>query len=317
MKSIIDLALTIKSQRLCFDEHWLQLPSSIKIGNLHGIVQTSDGHIWVQNANEDHSQSSLLQLNANGELISNQRYQELPVPHGLELYQHPQHGECLLHTDCINGLVLMNLDGEVIWHFPKPDFYRLHWTLHYEPSNAVVHPDGKITMFDGYGSYLATTLSPDGKEIHSFGGASLHESGLVPHGCGLYKENNRWVIAVGQCMLSSQDPTLLKKYDQESCIKLYELNGDYIRRVSLDCVSPRHIRSFSDGYLIPDFQERLLVLDAQLNVLASIGKENDKFKNPCDQNINLIRPHDICVLDNNTLLITNYCGGISSLQVIK
>ena len=85
MKSITDLALAIKSQSLCFDEHWLQLPSNLKIGNLHGIVQTSDGRIWVQNANEDQSQSSLLQLNANGELICNQQYQELPFPHGLEL----------------------------------------------------------------------------------------------------------------------------------------------------------------------------------------------------------------------------------------
>ncbi|MEH6607286.1 MAG: hypothetical protein V7711_17025, partial [Pseudomonadales bacterium] len=74
----------------------------------------------------------MLRLNEHGEVPSYIKHPEIVFPHGLEVYQHMEHGECLLVTDSRTGLILMDLDGD-------------------------------ITLFDGYGSYYATTVSPDGQ----------------------------------------------------------------------------------------------------------------------------------------------------------
>ena len=294
----------------------IQVPDDNAVGHLHGIVQSSDGSIWVQNAHQDPNNSCLWRCEANGTIVETLTSPLLAFPHGLEIYRHPRHGECLLITDNHTGLFLMNLNGDVIWHVDKPDFYKLHWQLAYCPSNTAIASDGRIFMADGYGSYFISTFSSDGDQLHTFAGPQLGEQGLVhPHGCGIIQWNKQEVFAATECMLSSQDPRLLSQYDSCSCIKLFDLNGNYLERIQLDTISPRHIRPLSHGgFAIPDFQGRVLLTDQQFSVQKSLGATDERFQEAaCDDTIPLSRPHDIYELSPGHLLMTDFTGHVVAL----
>ena len=110
------------------DHHWLKDCDHCPIGNFHGIVQDSEHHLWIQNSRiegEPDKNSYLLKLNREGKLLKIYNLKDYAVPHGLELIYHRTYGETLLHTDSKNGLMLTDLNGQKIWHCPKPDFYTL------------------------------------------------------------------------------------------------------------------------------------------------------------------------------------------------
>jgi len=171
------------SRLVVLDEDWLQLVSGQGVGHLHGVVQTADGSVWIQNAEDDPERSALLRCDLDGAIRDRLASDALPFPHGLEVFHHPRHGECLLQTDCQSGVSLMATDGRVHWRLAKPDFYRLHWTLAWKPSNCGIASDGRIYLADGYGSGFIVVLDADGRESGLFGGPRHDAATLVhPHG---------------------------------------------------------------------------------------------------------------------------------------
>ncbi len=295
---------------------WLQTTS--ELGNLHGIVQSDDGYILIQNACENSAQSCILRCDIDGKVISTFKSDALAFPHGLELYKHPVHGSCLLHTDNKKGVSLFKEDGTKLWHIEKADFYKLHWTINWSPSNCAIASDGRIYLADGYGSFFICVFDADGNDLGTFGGARNDESGIVhPHGCAIVNYNGQEVLAVTECQLSSQDPELLKKYDAHSCIKLLSLDGQFIERIVIDTISPRHIRTFgNDHYIIPDFQGRILITDHSFNVVKTIGKEDSRFeKSRCDVTLDIPRPHDCCIIEDDLILVTDFTGLVHSIQL--
>ncbi|PCJ62642.1 MAG: hypothetical protein COA79_03755 [Planctomycetota bacterium] len=309
---IQDFANAVKSQTIQSNINWTSDLDEINLGNLHGIVKTSDQKIWVQNALEDEDQSSLLIFDLNGTLLENKKIKELRCPHGLEIYFHPNYGETLLHTDAKNGLLLMDLNGKIIWHCQRPEFYQLRWQLNYEPSNSAISKDGRIFMADGYGSYYVTIFDSIGKEQETICGPSSKEEGIThPHGISIIQYDGKETLAITECMLSTQDTELLKKHNMSSCIKLFNLDGTYIKKIELDTISPRHIRTFKDGYLIPDFQNRLLLLDSKFKQLASIGENKSNFEFEIDYEFSFKRPHDCCAINDGTILVTEFDSRVS------
>ena len=296
---------------------WLKLNPGQSLGNLHGIVRSSDGRIWIQNSEPETHRSGVFCCSPSGEILDHLQSDLLPRPHGLELYFHPIHGETLLHTDNQKGVLLMGLDGTVHWHLEKPEFYRLAWTLAYELSNCAVASDGTIYMGDGYGSGYVVKIDSDGNEESVFAGPRSDGRGVVhPHGIGVHlDEGGEERLLVFECHLSTQDPALMKRKGVASCLKVYDLEGEYLDRIDFDTVSPRHLRpSPNGGYLCPDFQGRLLFLDEAFQLKASIGLPFERFSRPCDVTADLGRPHDGCWLGDGELLVTDFKGRVHHLK---
>lgn len=293
---------------------WLQLDTGHQLQHLHGIVQTSDQSIWLQLANDDPGESGLLQCEANGRQSGWFQHELMPFPHGMEVYDHPRHGECLLVTDIKSGVALFDRDRQLLWHVEKPDFYKLHWTLAWAPSNCALVSDGRIVLSDGYGSGFLTVLSPDGEVMQTLGGPGVH--GVVhPHGVAVMRYQGDEVIVVGECQLSSHSPAFLKQHDAQSCLKIFSLGGDYLGRVEVDTMSPRHFRRLThDRWLMPDFQGRLLVLNNQLGVVGSIGQDDRRFSRAVDVVCRMPRPHDACRLADGRLLVTDFTGTVHVLN---
>ena len=300
------------------DPRWLNQPDDLTIGMLHGIIQLPDASILIQNACEDNTDSCLLRCDVNGNILSTRKLDALAVPHGLELYQHPKHGSCLLHADNKNGIVLTNLDNEVIWQVERTDFYKLHWLLNWSPSNCGIASDGRIYLADGYGSFFISVFDADGNQLDTFGGPKTDGTGIIhPHGCAVIHYAGEEVLAVTECQLSSQDADILQKFDACSCIKLFSLDGEFLKRIKLDTISPRHIRPWgSEHYIIPDFQGRLLITDLEFRVITSIGTKNNKFsQTTCEHTIDIPRPHDCCQMNENTLLVTDFTGLVHKIEL--
>jgi hypothetical protein len=296
---------------------WLQAEHLVPLLHLHGIVETSDGSIWVQHAHDDAKRSGILRCSQDGQVLETIQLDAMPIPHGLEVYKHPDHGECLLVTDCRSGLLLLDSTGTVIWHLDKPDFYKLHWTLAWSPSNCAIAADGTIYLADGYGSGFITVLAPDGSQLGTFGGPGTGPGNLVhPHGLAVVTLQGESVIAIGECQYSQQDPALLQRFDARSCIKCFGLDGSFRGRIDCDTISPRHFRADgSGGWIVPDFQGRLLLLDGDLRLQQRIGQDDERFSGTCQPQLTLPRPHDCCVLRDGRLLISDFTGKVHQLEL--
>src|SRR5215471_17480359 len=139
---------------------WGELPASIKYGNTHGVVEDSQGHIYVHHTVHATSESadSMVVYDENGKFVKSWGKEFKGGAHGL-YFRKKATTEFLYLCDTARGVVVKaTLNGEQVWSLGYPDQSEAYKPgadgkkPKYSPTNLAIGPTGDLYVGDGYGS---------------------------------------------------------------------------------------------------------------------------------------------------------------------
>lgn len=250
--------------RYRFNDQWAKVPSQIKWGLTHGVVVDQRGrvHVFHTSRAESPSKDCVVVFDAEGNFIRSWGPQFFGGAHGFDLIVEDGR-EILYLTDLQHGLFKMTLDGELLWHVEKPDWYKDHPDLKYRPSNVAVAPNGDVYLSDGYGSYYIHHYTKDGRYRRTFGGPG-EEAGNTQHPHGLFvdRRGSEPLLVVGE-----NDP----KGEKPGRLQALDLDGRHRRFLPTPVRSPRHFDQQGKLAVIPDLDARVTLVDENYQTVANLG----------------------------------------------
>jgi len=248
---------------------WGEPPSGIKYGNTHGVVQDSQGHIYVHHTVNAASESpdSMVVFDQKGKFVKSWGKEFKGGAHGLHI-QKEGSTEYLYLCDTKRALVVKaTLDGEEVFsigypeqsdaYLPGPDGKKMK----YSPTNLAVAPNGDFYVGDGYGSSYINQYNNKGEYIRTFGGKGS-AAGKVdcPHG-----------IAID---MRGKTPTLMVADRANNRIQRFTLEGQHIEFIG-GVAQPCHFHYFKNGdMVVPDLGARVTVMDKNNQVIEHLGDDS-------------------------------------------
>jgi hypothetical protein len=183
------------------------LPSTIKYGNTHSVIQDSNGFIYVHHTVHADSQSpdSVVVFDNKGKFVRSWGAMFRGGAHGMHL-QKEGNTEYLYFCDEKHGIVTKRtLKGEEVWTMGYPQASPIYQKgpgatgpggaagLNYRPTNIAIDPKTlDFWIGDGYGSYYmfhykqkTSTSYPE--LVKTFGGPPQPPAGAAPTGAGAAK----------------------------------------------------------------------------------------------------------------------------------
>ena len=166
---------------------WGELPSNIKYGNTHSVVEDSQGHIFIHHTVHKDSQSldAVVVFDPKGKFVRSFGPMFHGGAHGMH-YAKEGKNEYLYFSDEKHGIVTKRtMKGEEVWTLGYPQDSSVYMKglgasgpggaagLNYRPTNIAIAPNLDFWVVDGYGSYYAFHYSQkDGypKLLNTFGG---------------------------------------------------------------------------------------------------------------------------------------------------
>src|ERR1041384_2857248 len=249
---------------------WGELPKTIAYGNTHGVVEDSQGHIYVHHTVNAASESadSMVVFDGKGKFVKSWGKEFKGGAHGLHLRKEGS-TEFLYLCDTARGVVVKaTLDGETVWSVGYPDQSEAYkpnaegkkpkWS----PTNLAIAPNGAIYVGDGYGSSYILQYNNKGEYQRTFGGKGK-EAGKVdcPHG-----------IVVDT---RGATPNLTVADRANSRIQRFTLDGQHIDFVS-GTNMPCHFSYFKNGdVVIPDLGARVTLMDKNNQVIEHLGDDSE------------------------------------------
>jgi hypothetical protein len=265
---------------------WGTLPPQIKWGNTHGVVEDSEGNIYVHHTVHATSDSAdtMVVFDRNGKFVRSWGSEFRGVAHGLWIRKEGSEEFLYLTVNAANpkmspqpqmqAIVLkMTRRGEIVWKIQgPPDIAQYKPNADgtpkpYNPTNLAIAPNGDIYVGDGYGSYFINQYNSKAEYIRTFGGKGSDPGLLLePHGI--------WVDTRGA------SPTLVVADRRNNRLQRFTMDGkhvDFISGFRLPC-------HFDERYglvVIPDLQGRVTVIGRDNNVMAHLGDSNpENWNNP-------------------------------------
>ncbi len=250
--------------RYRFNDRWAKLPPQIQWGLTHGVVVDRNRHVHVFHTSrkESPSKDCVVVFDPQGNFVRSWGDQFFGGAHGFDLVVEDGR-EILYVTDLQQGLFKMTLDGRVLWHVAKPDWYKDKPDLKYRPSNVAVAPNGDVYLADGYGSYFIHHYTRDGRYVRTFAGPG-EEAGRTQHPHGLFVDRRgpEPLLVVGE-----NDP----KGEKPGRLQALTLDGQHRRFLPTPVRSPRHFDQHGKLAVIPDLDARVTLIDENYNTLANLG----------------------------------------------
>ncbi len=166
---------------------WGELPSNIKYGNTHSVVEDSQGHIFIHHTVHKDSPSldAVVVFDAKGKFVRSFGPMFHGGAHGMH-YAKEGKNEYLYFCDEKHGIVTKRtMKGEEVWTLGYPQDSSVYMKglgasgpggaagLNYRPTNIAIAPNLDFWVVDGYGSYYAFHYTQkDGypKLLNTFGG---------------------------------------------------------------------------------------------------------------------------------------------------
>ena len=308
---------------------WGTLPSSLRWGNTHGVVEDAQGHIYVHHtvhATSDGSDTVVV-FDDQGTFVRSWGAQFKGVAHGLHLRKEGKEEFLYLTANAGNpkaapqpgtqaAVVKTTLKGEVVWTIQgPPDIagYRAGAdgaAKPYNPTNIAIAPNGDIYVGDGYGSYFINQYSSKADYIRTFGGKGA-EAGLLaePHGI--------WVDT------RAGAPMLVVADRRNNRLQRFTLDGkhvDFVPGFRLPC----HFDEHNGLVVIPDLHGRVTLLDKNNAIVAQLGDSNaENWNNPLrreprDKFIpgQFICPHGACFDRHGNIFVVEWVevGRVTKLR---
>jgi hypothetical protein len=248
---------------------WGELPKHIAYGNTHGVVEDSQGRIYVHHTVNAKSESadSMVVFDEKGKFVKSWGKEFKGGAHGLHLRKEGS-TEYLYLCDTARGVIVKaTLDGETVWSAGYPDQSEAYkpgadgkkpkWS----PTNLAIAPNGDIYVGDGYGSSYILVYNPKGELQKTFGGKGKEAGKLdCPHG-----------IVVDT---RGREPVLTVADRGNARIQRFTLDGkhiDFVGGTNMPC----HFSIHKNGdVVIPDLGARVTLLDKKNQVIGHLGDDS-------------------------------------------
>lgn len=299
---------------------WGELPPSIRYGKTHGVCEDSQGHIYVHHTVHSGSQSSdtMVVFDEKGNFVRSWGRQFKGGAHGLTLRR--EDGEDFLYlSDHTHGIVTKRTPkGEEVFTLGYPSesaAYRLRDNAapaNYQPTNVAVAPNGDIYVADGYGSSYINQYNSKAEFIQTFGGRGKGRGQLnCPHGI--------WVDT------RTDSPVLVVADRSNARLQRFTLQGEHIDFILGTTKLPCHFHERNGEVVIPDLQSKVVILDRQNRVIASLGEdeysedEADKLRVLDRSNFvpgRFICPHSACFDHEGNIFVVEWVevGRVTKLR---
>jgi hypothetical protein len=265
---------------------WGELPSSIKWGNTHGVVEDAQRNIYIHHTVHASSEraDTMVVFDHAGKFVRSWGSEFRGVAHGLHLRKEGRDEYLYLTVNAANpklspqpamqAVVLKTtLTGEVVWKIQGPPDIEAYKPgpdgapKPYNPTNIAIAPNGDVYVGDGYGSYFVNQYTSKGEYIRTFGGRGTEAGQLrEPHGI--------WVDERGPA------PVLVVADRRNNRLQRFTLEGkpiDFIEGFRLPC----HFHERQGVVVIPDLHGRVTLMDATNHVIEHLGDSNaPNWNNP-------------------------------------
>src|SRR6478672_2845385 len=265
---------------------WGTLPASLKWGNTHGVVEDSQGNIYVHHTVHATSDSadSMVVFDRNGKFIRSWGEEFRGVAHGLHIRKEGSDEFLYLTVNAANPkmtpqpalqavVVKATPKGEIVWKIAGPPDIEAYkpgadgTPKRYNPTNVAIAPNGDIYVGDGYGSYYVNQYSSKAEYIRTFGGRGSEAGQLnEPHGI--------WVDTRGTT------PMLVVADRRNNRLQRFTLDGahiDFVQGFKLPC----HFDEQKGSVVIPDLHGRVTLIDKQNQIIEHLGDSNaPNWNNP-------------------------------------
>jgi hypothetical protein len=249
---------------------WGELPAGIKYGNTHGVVEDSQGHIYVHHTVHATSESadSMVVFDEKGKFVKSWGKEFKGGAHGLHI-QKEGSTEYLYLCDTARGIVMKaTLNGESVYTIGYPDQSAEYKPgadgkkPKYSPTNLAIGPNGDLYVGDGYGSSYINQYNSKGEYIRTFGGKGKEAGKLdCPHGIIVDHREGTPILTVAD--------------RGNARIQRFTLDGKHIDFVS-GTNMPCHFNFFKNGdVVVPDLGARVTLLDKQNKVIANLGDDSE------------------------------------------
>lgn len=248
---------------------WGELPKNIAYGNTHGVVEDSQGHIYIHHTVHATSESSdsMVVFDAKGKFIKSWGKDFKGGAHGLHIRKEGS-TEYLYLCDTKRAVVVKaTLSGEEVFSIGYPEMSEAYKPgadgkkPRYSPTNLAVAPNGEIYVGDGYGSSYINQYNAKGEFIRTFGGKGK-DAGKVdcPHG----------IIIDAR----GATPMLVVADRSNNRIQRFTLDGKHIDFVS-GTAQPCHFSYSKNGdVVIPDLGARVTLLDKKYDLIGHLGDDS-------------------------------------------
>ena len=310
---------------------WGTLPPQIKWGNTHGVVEDSQGNIYVHHTVHATSDSAdtVVVFDANGRFVRSWGKEYRGVAHGFKIRKEGSGEFLYLTVNAANpkmtpqpeaeAVVLKTtLAGEIVWKIDRPpdvDGYRPGpdgARKPYNPTNVAIAPNGDVYVGDGYGSYFINQYSAKGEFIRSFGGRGAEPGKLAePHGV--------WVDT------RTAKPVLVVADRRNNRLQRFTLDGshiDFVPGFRLPC-------DFDERQglvVIPDLQGRVSLIGRDNGIIAQLGDSNPaNWNNPLRREPRekfipgeFICPHGACFDHDGNIFVVEWVevGRVTKLRKV-
>lgn len=308
---------------------WGELPSSIKWGNTHGVVEDSQGNIHIHHTVHATSESadSMVVFDSRGKFIRSWGRQFRGVAHGLHIRREGT-SEFLYLTvnatkpglpiqpDIQAAVVKTTLTGEIVWRIdgppdieayrPAPDGARRP----FNPTNLAIGPNGDVYVADGYGSYYVSQYNKNAEYIRTFGGRGSGVGQLAePHG-----------IWVDQRRAS---PILVVADRRNNRLQRFTMDGqhvDFVAGFRLPC----HFDEQRGNVVVPDLHGRVTLIDTNNQVIEHLGDSNPSnwlspLRSGPRENFvpgQFVQPHGACFDHDGSIFVVEWVevGRVTKLR---
>ena len=258
---------------------WGELPSNIKWGNTHNVVEDAQGNIYVHHTvyADSESADSMVVFDRDGKFVRSWGKEFRGVAHGMWLRKEGSEEFLYLTVNAANPrmqpqpdlpatVLKTTLKGEIVWkvHGP-PDIDAYHAgsngvTPPYNPTNIAIAPNGDAYVADGYGSYYINHYNSKGEYLNTFGGRGS-DPGLLrePHGIWMDMRTGSPILTV-----ADRRNNRLQRFTPDG------KHIDFIGGFRLPC----HFYERNGTVVIPDLQGRVTLIDKSNQVILHLGDSN-------------------------------------------
>ena len=310
---------------------WGELPARIRWGNTHGVVEDSEGNIYVHHTVHASSDSadSMVVFDRKGTFVRSWGKEFRGVAHGLHIRKEGRDEFLYLTVNASNPqmtpqpamqavVVKATTKGEVVWKIQGPpdiDAYRPGadgaWKR-YNPTNVAIAPNGDVYVGDGYGSYYVNQYDSKADYIRTFGGKGSEAGRLnEPHGI--------W------CDTRAGKPVLVVADRRNNRLQRFTMDGahiDFVPGFRLPC----HFDEQHGIVVVPDLHGRVTLIDKNNNIIEHLGDSNAPVWNnplrsqPRDAFIpgQFICPHGACFDHEANIFVVEWVevGRVTKLRKV-
>ncbi len=268
---------------------WCKPPKSVKLGNTHGVLEDTQGRIFIHN--QSPTGDAVVVFDADGKFITSWGKEYAAGAHGMTLHKEGDTEYLYLAATTQHKVYKTTLDGKPIWEKGPPPLKEVYPDDgKYVPTNIAFAPNGDFYVADGYGQHWVHRYNAAGEYLHSWGGQGSEPGKMnCPHGI--------WIDTRGG------EPTVVVADRANVRLQYFTLDGKHLKFVTDELRHPCNFRIRGGDLLIPDLFGRVTIFDKDNKLITHLGGDEGEWQRPegypnvpHERRVpgKFISPHDAC-----------------------